>query len=191
MHKAFAFGALAALALSGQAFAADDGGTGISYNYLEASYIKADIDGISNNPDGFGLNASVAFTPMFHGYVDYTNIDTSGITVQNVEIGLGLNHSISPMVDLVGRLGFERAKVESLGHDSGFGAQAGILARPAAGFEVDALLHYVDFGGRDGDNTSVKLAGRYFFAPQFSVGLGAELDDDVKLWSAGFRWTFK
>ena len=191
MHKAFAFGALAALAFTGTAFAENGNGGAMSYDYLEGQYISADYDDLpGSNPDGFGLAGSIGFSPMLHGYVDYDRLSTHGITIQGVELGLGLNYSVSSNVDLIGRVGFARAKVENFGSDNGFGVQAGVRARVVDNVELESLVHYTDFGGSGGDNTSVKLAGRYFFSPQFSAGIGVELDNDVKLWDAGFRWTF-
>ena len=181
MRNAFLLSSVAALGIAGQAVAQDsavDAGA-ISYSYLEANYISADIDGLpGSDPDGFGINGSLSFTPMLHGYIDYNNLDYSGFTVQTWEVGVGLNHSLSSMVDLVGRLGYARAKIESLGSDDGLGVQAGLRGRPSGNFEVEGLVHYVDLDD-GGDNTSLKAAARYFFMPAFSVGVGIEYDDDA------------
>jgi hypothetical protein len=192
MHKALIIAGFASLSLAGTAFAANGGSdSGLSYNYLEGNYITADFDGLpGSDPDGFGLKGAIGFTDMLHGYVDYDRLTTHGFTIQNLELGVGLNHSLSSNVDLIGRLGYARAKLEDFGSDDGFGAQAGIRARFAESFEAEALVHYTDFDD-GGDNTSLKLAGRWFFAPQFALGAGVALDDDVKLWNVGFRWNFK
>lgn len=191
MRKALLISSVAALGIAGQAVAQDSTDAGeISYSYIEADYVNADVDGLSgSNPDGFGVNGSLSFTPMLHGYVDYNNLDYSGFTVQTWEVGVGLNHSLSSMVDLVGRLGYVRAKIEDLGSDDGLGLQAGLRARPAANFEVEGLVHYVD-SDDGGNNTSLKAAARYFFMPAFSVGAGIEYDDDLTLYNVGFRYTF-
>lgn len=193
MHKALMIAGLASLTLAAQAATAANGSDGaLSYDYLEANYETADFDGLpGSNPDGFGLKGSIGFTPMVHGYVDYDRLTTHGFTIQGVEVGVGLNHSLTSNVDLIGRLGYARSKLEGFGSDDGFGAQAGVRARFAQDFEAEALAHYTDFGGSGGDNTSLKLAGRWFFAPQFALGAGVEIDDDVKLWNVGFRWNFK
>jgi hypothetical protein len=192
MYKVFAIAGLASLTLAGPAFADEPTPESvISYNYLEADYVNADFDGLSgSNPDGLGLKGAIGFTPMLHGYLDYDRVTASGTTIQALELGVGLNYSLTSNVDLIGRLGYARGKVEGFGSDDGLGLQAGIRARPVANFEVDALVHYIDLDDA-GDNTSLKLAGRYFFAPQFSFGAGVEIDDDLKLWNVGVRWTFK
>ena len=191
MHKAIALGVVAALGLGTQAFAADaQAGGGLSYDYLEANYLSASVDGLGgSDPDGFGINGSIAFTSLIHGFVDYSNLDFRGTTVQTYEIGAGLNYSISPTFDLVGRLGYLKAQIEGPGSDDGLGLQAGVRGRLAESFEVDALVHYTDVDA--GDNTSLKLQGRWFFTPQFALGAGVEVDDDVKLWNVGFRWNFR
>src|SRR5262245_42788962 len=117
MHKALVLGAVAVALGAAANVKADDS---FSYSWLEANYVSADLDGVSSNPDGFGLSGSLAFSPMVHGYVDYTNLSTHGITVEGWEIGLGLNHSLTSNVDLVGRAGYLKAEIEDFYDDSGF-----------------------------------------------------------------------
>ena len=185
MRKFLMLGAVAALSVAGQAMAQD----AISYSYLEANYVTADIDGVSGNPDGFGINGSIGFTPMLHGFVDYTNLDYNGITVQGWEVGLGLNHSLTSMLDLVGRAAYLKADIEGPGSDDGLALQGGVRAHFTNNFEVDGLVHYTDLDD-GGDNTSLRVNGRYFFMPQFAVGAGVEYDSDATLWNVGFRYTF-
>src|SRR5688572_24318499 len=99
MRKSIVLSSLAALGLAGQAIAADEG---FSYSFLEADYISADVDGLDDNADGFGIKGSIGFTPMIHGFVDYTNLDYGNADAEAWELGVGLNHALSPMLDLIG-----------------------------------------------------------------------------------------
>jgi hypothetical protein len=192
MIKAPILGACAALALVSNAFAAEGttGESGMSYSYLEAGYLSADIDGVGKNPDGFGIAGSYGFTPMVHGYTEYSRISISGFKLQTYEVGLGLSHSLNSSLDLIGRAGYIKGKVEDLGDDDGFSLAAGLRGRPVDNLEVEGFIHYADLD-TVGDNTSFELGARYFFVPQFAFGAAVDIDDDVKLWKVGFRWNFK
>lgn len=184
MHRSLWIGALALVGLSGQALAQE----AISYSYLEADYLSTDYDDLDVDGDGFGVQGAIAFTPMLHGYVEYTNQDFDfDIGYETVEIGVGANWSVAPSVSVVGRLGYANAELESF-DDDGFALQGGVRAFVGTGFELEGLIHYVDFG--DGDNTSFRALGRYWFTPNFSAGVGAEIDSDVKTWLVGARYSF-
>jgi len=185
MLKNIALGSIAALSLVGQAFADD----GFSYSYLEANYLNTSLDDADVDGDGFGVNGSIAFNPMFHGYVEYSNLDFDGTSINGWEVGGGINHALNPTIDLIGRLAYVKADVEGPGDDDGFAVQAGVRARPAPNFELEGLLHYVDLSD-SGDNTALRANARYFFMPQFAVGAGVEFDDDATTWNVGFRWNF-
>jgi hypothetical protein len=185
MRKSIVLGSIAALGLAGQALAEES----FSYSFLEADYITADIDGLDDNADGFGISGSIGFTPMFHGFLDYANLDYDGTDVSTWEIGGGINHTLTPIVDLVGRLGYAKFDVDGGGDDDGFALQAGVRTRPATSFELEGLLHYVDLSDT-GDNTSLRVNARYFFAPEFAVGAGLEYDSDATVWNVGVRWNF-
>lgn len=194
MHKSIVLGSIAALGLAGQAFAQD----GFSYSYLEAAWVNTDLDddaigGLDVDGDGFGLKGSIGFTDMIHGYVDYTNQDFDfDVGIDQWEVGVGLNHALNANVDLIGRLGYAKVEADTpVGDfdDDGFGIQAGVRGRPAAGFELEGLVHYVDLSD-SGDDTTVIANGRYFFSPAFSGGVGAEFGSDATIWNIALRYTF-
>jgi len=186
MYKSIVLGSIAAAAFGSQAYAADEA---FSYNYLEANYQHTDLAHTDINGNGFGVNGSLAFTPLLHGYLEYSNQGFRGVTVEGWEVGLGLNHALTPMIDAIGRAAYFRSDVEGPGDDDGFALQAGLRARPMDRVEVEGLVHYVDLNDA-GDNTSFRLNGRYFFQPQFAVGAGVEYDNDATVWNVNFRWNF-
>jgi hypothetical protein len=190
MRKSIVLGSIAALGLTTSVFPADNG---FSYSYLEAGFVKTDLDddvlGVDVDGDGFGIKGSIAFTDMLHGYVDYANQDYDfDVSIDSWELGIGLNHSLNANVDLIGRLGYTKFDADVV-DDDGFALQAGVRARPMDRVEVEGLLHYVDLDDA-GDGTSAIINGRYFFHPQFAVGAGVEFGDDATIWNIGVRWNF-
>lgn len=191
MHKAIFFGALASLLIASPSFAAD----GLDYNYIEGGYVNTSFDrdstfGIDVDGDGVALQGAFAITPKLHAYGEYTNQDFDfDLHVQTFETGLGLNWSVAPNVDLIGRAGFARSEVRHFGHDNGFALQAGVRAGLGARFELEGLVHYVDLDD-SGDDTTFRGLGRYSFTDNFSVSAGAELDSDVTTWIVSARYSF-
>jgi hypothetical protein len=188
MRKSIVLGSLAALGLTGQAIAAD----GFSYSYLEAAYVSTDLDGdvVGTNVDGdgFALKGSIAFSDMIHGYVDYSRQDFDFVDIDSWEVGVGFNHALSSNLDLIGRAGYAKFDAEVV-DDDGFALQAGVRGRPADGFEIEGLIHYVDLSD-SGDGTSAIVNGRYFFTDTFAAGAGVEFGNDATTWNVGLRYTF-
>jgi hypothetical protein len=189
MRKGIVLGSIAVLGLASQAYAAD----GFSYSFIEAGYISTDLDdetlGFDVDGDGFALRGSVGFTDLLHGYVDYTNQDYDfGVSIDTWEVGIGASHSLNPNADLVGRLGYAKFDAGVL-DENGFALQAGVRGRVTDRFEVEGLVHYVDYGDEI-DGTSFIANGRYFFTDEFAAGIGAELGNDATIWNVSLRYNF-
>ena len=189
MRKGIVLGSVVVLGLASQAYAAD----GFSYSFIEAGYISTDLDddtlGFDVDGDGFALKGSVGFTDLLHGYVDYTNQDYDfGVSIDTWEVGIGASHSLNPNADLVGRLGYAKFDAGVL-NENGFALQAGVRGRVADRFEVEGLVHYVDYGDEI-DGTSFIANGRYFFTDEFAAGIGAELGNDATIWNVSLRYNF-
>lgn len=189
MKKAVLLGTLVTLGGMAPAFA----GNGFSYTYLEANYVNTEIDedvfGADVDGDGFGLQAAVEFTPIVHAYAEYTNQDFDfDVSLDTLELGLGINWALSDKVDLIGRVGYANADADVVDED-GFALQAGFRGRIGERFELEGLAHYVDLGDID-DNVSFRVTGRYSFTESFAVSAGAEIDSDATIWLIGARYSF-
>jgi hypothetical protein len=57
-------------------------------------------------------------------------------------------------------------------------------------FEVDAGIHYVDFGGNGGDDTAFSLGALYSFSDAFALGLEGNWSSDVKAYTLNGRFYF-
>jgi len=191
MRKSIVLGSIAALGLTGQALAQD----GFSYNYLEGNYVtsdgNADVLGFDNDADGFNVRGSVAFTPMFHGYADFTrlNIDVSNLDVTTWEVGVGLNHSLNSNVDFVTRAGYLKVDPQGPGDTDGFSLQTGLRTRPMDRVEFDGMAHYIHLPNFD--STSLVATARYNFTNMFAGDVGVEFGDHTSTWNLGLRYTFK
>ena len=135
------------------------------------------------------IKGAIGFTDLLHGYVDYANQDYDfGISIDTWEVGIGASHALNPSVDLIGRLGYVKFDAGVLDED-GFAVQGGVRGRVAERFEVEGLVHYVDYGDEI-DGTSFIANGRYFLTDELAAGIGAELGNDATVWNLSLRYNF-
>lgn len=201
MRKSVALPAIAALALAGPAMA-----DGFSYNYIEGGLgsSELEIDGLSGNADGDGgfLGGAVEFGAHAFGFVNGTSLEYEDVfTVSSASLGVGFNWALSPNIDLVSGLSFERVKLKVDGDsasEDGYGIGVGLRGRIGQRFEWTVGGKY-----RDIDETKLgtfSIGGRYFITPRFAMGLdlignnyeddetGEEFDESIAMLT--FRYDF-
>ncbi len=173
---------------------------GPSYSYADLAYVTTDLDGVDEELDGFRLSGSVEVTDqvfLFGSYADQS-AEVFGVDVDATQFWLGGGYawSFSDSADIYGKLGYTSVEVEaeSLGQsvsadDDGLGLSVGLRGRVAQQFELEGALNYVDLSD-SGDDTSLGVAGRWFFTEQFSAFAEGEFGDDVTSYGVGMRWTF-
>ena len=71
--------------------------------------------------------------------------------------------------------------------DDGFGLGVGLRGAASTNLEWEAGINYVDLSD---SNTSLELAGRYYFNENAAAGLGIGIDDDATSLTLGVRWEF-
>lgn len=188
MRKYLALGAIAALALGAQTAAAE----GFSYSFIEGSYAFADLEGVDG--DGFGIRGSTELAPSIHVFSGLQNLGfDGGSDLDTLNIGVGLNWSLSDNADLVGGLSYER--VDAGPSESGFGVSGGIRGRVGEFFELNAGVKYSDIGDL-GDSFTYSAGARWYFTPNFAVGgefnkldLG-DANIDGEAWVISLRYDF-
>lgn len=182
MRKQIVLGAVAALGISAQAFAAD----GISYNLIDGGYVDSELDlgGFNADGDGFRIGASAELGSTLFGFANYSTTDIEGVDLGLFDIGLGGHWSLAPNFDLVSGVSFERVKIDSVGSDEGYGVNIGLRGRVSEQFELAGSVKYVDFGS-DSDDMVFGASARWYFTPQFAVGLDISKYDDLDLTSLG------
>ena len=189
MRKFVALGAIAAaMALGAQTAAAE----GFSYNLIEGSYATGDVEGF--DLDGFGVKGSWELAPTIFVFGGLQNLEfDGGASLDSLNLGVGMNWALSDNADLFGGASFERLKSGS--SESGFGVQAGVRGRVAERLELSAALKYADIGDA-GDAFTYSAGGRWYFTPNFALGLDynkIDLGDsgfDGDLFSVALRYDF-
>jgi len=162
---------------------------GFSYRYAQIDYLDAEFDDPDVEGDGFGLSGALAISDLVHAYVQYQDLGFDrGIDATLIEVGAGLNYSLLPNLDLVGRLGYIDVEVGNA-DDSGLALRGTLRGRVASSIELEGGVHYVDLDD-SGDDTSLVAEARWFFTPQLALGLGVDTGDDLTVLNIGLRGNF-
>jgi hypothetical protein len=188
MRKHLALGAVLALGLGTQAFAAD----GFSYNLIEGGYVRGEVDDIGLHGDGFAIGGSLELGKNLFGFASVNDVDYDGGISSNLfNAGLGFNWALSPDLDLVSGVSWERieAKVAGLSaSDDGIGLSVGLRGRVDR-LELTGTVKYSDFGHNSNDFT-LGASGRYYFTENFAAGPDISHNDDGTNWGISFRYDF-
>lgn len=166
-----------------------------AYTGVEASYIDVDLDGGPFNVDGdgyrFGATYQIADSFFLLGHWEEQNFDF-GVDGRVYEVGGGYFRPIDRDLDFVATASFVDSKVEAGGisaSDDGIALGAGVRARFADSFQVEAMLDWVDYDNA-GSDTGLLLRGRYYFSDRFAVGIETDFDDNADTLRFGFRAEF-
>ena len=170
---------------------------GVSYNYVEGGYIATDTD--FGDADGWAINGSGAIAPNFHLFGGYSGQKTDdftfgstrfdGIDVDQWRAGIGSNHEISPMADLVTRVAYEKAEFEGGGSVDGYSVEAGVRGALTPNFEGYALAGYEDGSDFDGDFYG-RVGAQVKFNPTWGLSGDVKFADGDTQYFIGPRFTF-
>jgi Ax21 family sulfation-dependent quorum factor len=188
---------LALTLLSALPFAAS-AAEGVSYNYVEAGYVATETD--FNDADGWGINGSAAIAPNFHLFGGYSGQKTDdfsvagvrfdGVDVDQWRAGIGYNHEISPQVDLLTRVAYEKFEVDGISDDlDGYSVEAGVRGALAPNFEGYALAGYEDGDDYDGDFYG-RVGAQVKFNQTWGVSGDVKFADGDTQWFVGPRMSF-
>ena len=169
---------------------------GPSWNYLELSYLEADVDVDDFSPSGYGIGASTLVTEnvfLFLSYADASeSVFGSDIDISSTAIGVGYRFAVNDTTDFALGAGYADAEA-CLGafgcaDDNGYIVRAIFATRIANNIELAFGADHVDIGDESSTGTSVSAS--YFFTDQFSLGLGWGTDDDVDTLSLNAKFHF-
>lgn len=128
---------------------------GVSYSYVEGGYTRVDAShtGSNNDADGWALNGSGAINPNFHVFGGYSKVKISNtpVDVDQWRLGLGYNRPITPKVDFVGKVAYEKFDAGAGVNDNGYSAEAGVRGVLAPKLEGYAMAGYEDYKNFSGD----------------------------------------
>lgn len=198
MRKRIALGSVLALGLGAQAMAAE----GLSYTHLEVAYNRGEINledtGGSNveiDLDGFSVSGSAALSDRFFAFASFTSLKLDGsVKHKPLSAGLGLHWGLSPSIDLVTGLSFERIKYSSslvsMG-ENGYGISAGLRGALGERAELSGQIKHIDHGDFGSDRVFT-VGGRFHFTDMFAAGLDFSWRDKLPqdIWSLSLRYSF-
>lgn len=169
----------------------------LSYSYVDAGYVQADIDDFDDELDGPFVRGSVALGAnafVFGGYRELsTEIAGFDIDTEELTIGVGAHFPASDRVDFTGRVGYVDVALDGPfgidADDDGFQLAAGLRGFATDRIELEAEIVYTDLD-ESGDDTSFRASGRYAFTDLFSAGLELGSSDDVTEYGLYARFTF-
>lgn len=169
---------------------------GFSYSYLEGAYVNTDIDNFDKDIDGFSLRGSFEITPNIFVFGNYTDQSTSifgtDAGLEQFQLGAGYAWPLGKNLDLYGKVGYAHAQLEVPGpnlDDDGYTLGVGMRGRPMEALELEGSVNYLDLND-SGDDTSLGVAARYFFTPQFAAGIEGNFGDDANTYGVNVRWSF-
>ncbi|MCU7844792.1 MAG: hypothetical protein KZQ93_13225 [Candidatus Thiodiazotropha sp. (ex Monitilora ramsayi)] len=166
----------------------------LDYNYIEGRYlINADEDDSNLDGDGFRIAGSYRFTKEIFAFGKWEDVDFDrGYDATIIEFGAGYIFPIKPNWDSNFTLSYGSVDLSGPGIDqdeSGIILSGGVRGMVTPEIEARAKLTYNDSGADD--DTYFTIAGDYFFMPNLSAGLEADLGGDYETLSIGVRYFFK
>lgn len=170
---------------------------GISYNYVEGGYVATDTDGL--DADGWGIAGSGAIAPNFHVFGGYSGQKTdsfnigptrfSGVNIDQMRLGVGYNHEISPNLDLLTRVAYERFEDEFDNSLNGYSVEVGVRGAMTSNFEGYALAGYEDGSDYRGEFYG-RLGAQVKFNPMWGLSGDVKFVDGDTQFFIGPRITF-
>lgn len=191
LKKVLGYGAIASLMLAPAAvFAASP-----QYNYVEASYVNSDIDGVDDG-DGFGIAGSAEVGQNIFIFGEYSTVGFSGgVDFDLIKAGIGYKSAISGTTDVNLSVFFANAEIDAgiFGSldENGYGLDASLRSMVSDEFELNGGITYIDFGGAFDDETSIHFGGVYSFNTSFAVVGDIDFGDDITTFSIGGRFYFQ
>jgi len=179
--------ALALVALLPLSAHADDK---LSYTFVEGNYISTDSDG-GLDGDGFGLRGSYELGDSgFYGFAGYSqvDIDSTNISADTTDFGLGYAHSISDNADLIAEIAHSRSDLDVAKID-GFRTSVGVRGSFSDSLEGSIKANYYDGSDFNGDFSGT-VGMQYKFSPTWGVTGDAEFGDNGETYTVGLRASF-
>jgi hypothetical protein len=213
MRKIATLGAIAALGMSGAAFAAE----GVSHSFVEAGYgmgKASSPQGLGTGKvdgDGFSIDASMEFPSNVIGFASYTDMgwDVSGLgdlDATRLSVGVGYKWSLNDSVDLVTGAMYDRVELDAGGPSldgDGVALKLGLRSRLNDRLELGTTLTWSDAAIEIAPDTDLKpgfnlsASARYYFTPNFAGGIDVSKGSvasvyvlDQTTWGLSLRYDF-
>lgn len=188
MRKSLLLGSLAALGCTAPALA-----EGLSYTYVEASYVATEVDDLDIDGDGIGLFGSIALGKTFYAFASYADSDYDlDIGSQMLELGVGAHWPLSSKVDIITAAAFIDTNIDVAQFggfsDEGYLLATGLRIALDPRWELHGAIEYVDIGGTD--DTSFDIGARFYLTQHLALGADYGHNGDGDNWGVALRYDF-
>lgn len=168
------------LSLPLAATAAED----LSYNYVEADYLRGEITGAKTS--GWGVKGSFAFHPNFHVFAGYQkrNFKTpSNLGINEFNLGVGFNYEIAKNTDLLTRVSYQQLDDKFFSNDfKGWAAEAGINHAFGPSVSTYFLAGFEDYGKMGKLNPKGQFFGR--LGAQYNINKNFAISGEIKKYAS-------
>ena len=165
----------------------------LSYNYIQGSWARTELDAgpADVDGDGWGLLGSVEVGTMWHVFANFTQSSLD----QNVDydqtwIGGGLHTPLAPTMDLYLNLAYVNVEADGIADgldDDGLGTALGLRMMLRPQIEVAGSISYADLGDA-GESTGIDGEAWYYFNRNLAVGGGVGVADDLIRYGIAVRY---
>lgn len=151
---------------------------GLSYNYVEGSYV------IPENDDAFRIGGSFALNPQFFIKADGTVFEGGNVLTGQ----LGYRHGLSDTLDLNVTGGVLYADPDGGNSETGYTFGGGLRAVVMPKLELNGGIAYVDI--YDNSDVEFSVGAVYNFTANWAVSGGGTFADDTETFNVGVRYNF-
>jgi hypothetical protein len=176
-----------------------------NWNFIEASYLSADIDAFDQNikPKGYGVIGSALLGNNVILSASYSTISEDGVildadadaTLSLASAGIGYRFEATDTTDLFVMASYLYVEIEGSydGNsgsydDSGYGLKLGVRSMLTESFEAIATIERAEIDSES--ETAFELSAYYHFNKQLAIGVGYSAADDINMYSGNLRLSF-
>ncbi|MBI2383143.1 MAG: outer membrane beta-barrel protein [Gammaproteobacteria bacterium] len=177
---------------------------GLSYDYLDLSYIRIEPDEFDVDVDGFGAEVSAALSDRCFLLGHFSRVESEdfslgglsgSIGAQTLAAALGAHHALGGSADVVGMAGIVYQEADGNGDfaaleddDTGYALRLGVRGQPTGALELQGFATYLDIF----DDSETSIAGRALLhlGPRFALFGEYATSDDADTLAGGVRVNF-
>ncbi|MEM9209435.1 MAG: hypothetical protein AAGA61_09305 [Pseudomonadota bacterium] len=157
-----------------------------SYDFVDIFYGQIDFDNADTDGDNFGARVSLSINDAFHvfGGASVSDLDL-GADATTLQVGVGYNTELTPIVDLVTQLSYRRVDLDTPivnTGDDGLGLDLTLRVAVTDLVEFNGSIDYSDLQD-GGDNISLGGAVLVNLTERLSFGVIGDFDDDISAYS--------
>jgi len=177
---------------------------GPNWNYIDASYIGADIGSFEQDidADGFGASVSTLIGESIIFNLSYSYISEDNVFNENVDgkitngtLGIGYRYAATSSTDvfIIASYLYYELELKGLNNrgsidDNGYGITLGVRSMLTESFEGTITLGYAEID--DESETAIGISTHYHINKVFAVGVSYSVADDADQYGIGVRVSF-